>query len=291
MKTYFDCIPCFVRQVLEAVRMITDDPDIIEQVMRQGLTIAGNMDLRQSPPAMAQKIHGVIRELTGSRDPYKEIKDRFNKFSAAMMPKLEKLVDESKDPFQTAVRLAIAGNIIDFGVTSSLELAHVEATIEDSLNAPLDMQALAKFKKAIGECNNILYLADNAGEIFFDKLLLERLPVSDVTVAVKGAPIINDGTMEDARAAGLTELFEVIDNGYDAPGTILEHCSEQFRERFARADLVISKGQGNYETLSDIDKNIFFILKAKCSVIALHLQCQVGSMIIAPNQIDKLEKS
>jgi len=111
-------------------------------------------------------------------------------------------------------------------------------------------------------------------------LLIEQLPAEKVTVVVKARPVINDATMEDAKVAGLTEIVEVIDNGSDVPGTILESCSQTFRNRFAKADLIIAKGQGNYETLSDVEKNIFFILKAKCSVIAKDLGCEVGEMIL-----------
>ena len=110
--------------------------------------------------------------------------------------------------------------------------------------------------------------------------MIEQLPIERVTVAVKGAPVINDATMEDALLAGLPRIVEVIDNGSDAPGTILESCSQTFRGRFEDADLIIAKGQGNYETLSDLDKNIFFILKAKCPVIAVDLGCEVGEMIL-----------
>jgi uncharacterized protein with ATP-grasp and redox domains len=139
------------------------------------------------------------------------------------------------------------------------------------------------------ECaQNILYLVDNAGEIAFDRLLIEQLPTEKITVVVKGKPVINDATMEDAEFVGLTDIVEVIDNGSDAPGTILETCSQNFRDRFEEADLVIAKGQGNYETLSDLDKNIFFILKAKCPVIARDIGCEIGDMILCHNSSVKV---
>ncbi|MCK4815836.1 DUF89 family protein, partial [bacterium] len=126
----------------------------------------------------------------------------------------------------------------------------------------------------------ILYLADNAGEIVFDRLLIEQLPYEKITVVVKGKPVINDATMDDAEFAGLTEIVEVFDNGSDAPGTILQDCSQTFRDRFEDADLVIAKGQGNYETLSEVDKDIFFLLKVKCFIIARDIDCEVGEMIL-----------
>ena len=284
MRTFFDCIPCFIRQALEAVRMITSDEAIHERLLREVLRVLGEMNLRQSPPAMAQRIHRLIRELTGQADPYREIKDRFNRLALDLYPQLKVQIEGSGDRLEMAVRLAIAGNVIDMGVNNHLTDEHIHEAIDHALKTPFDAD-LASFREAVSIAKNILYLADNAGEIVFDKLLIEQLPLEKVTVAVKGLPIINDATMADAETAGLTELVEVIDNGSDAPGTILDDCSEAFRQRFDEADLVIAKGQGNYETLSDVDKDIFFILKAKCSVIARDLGCQVGSLILRRSMV------
>ena len=281
MRTHFDCIPCFVRQTLDLVRLITDDERIHEQVVREVLHLASEIDLHQSPPAMAQKIHRMIRKLTGVHDPYLPIKNRFNKLAMEMYPELRERIADSADPFETAVRLAIAGNIIDLGVKTGLTESQVEKTIAQSLTDPLDTKALKEFRNATTQAKDILYLGDNAGEIVFDRLLIEQLPCEDITFVVKAHPVINDATIEDARIAGLTEIVNVIDNGSDAPGTILESCSQNFRWRFNKADLVIAKGQGNYETLSDADKkDLFFILRAKCPVIARHLSCEIGQMIL-----------
>ena len=283
MQTYLDCVPCFVRQVLDSVKMTTDDEQIHEKVLREALCLASKMDLQQSPPAMAQKIHRFIRELTGVQDPYLQVKNRFNKFALKMYPDMKERIETSADPLETAVRLAIAGNIIDLGVKSGLAESQVERTITRSLTESLDMEALEEFRTATAQAKDILYLGDNAGEIVFDRLLIEQLPCKNITFVVKAGPIINDATMQDAEMTGLTDTVSVIDNGSDAPGTILESCSEDFRSRFAGADLVIAKGQGNYETLSDADKNIFFVLKAKCPVIAQHLGCEIGCLVLTKN--------
>jgi len=280
MKTFLDCIPCFVRQALDSAKLATDDEQIHEQVVREALRMAADLEMSQSPPAIGQKIHRLIRRLIGDNDPYQRIKEQFNNLALKLYPELKKRVTESEDPFATAVRLAIAGNIIDFGVKTSLTESDVEKTIEQSLLDHFDDNRIQGFKEAVTQAEKILYLADNAGEIVFDRLLIEQLPVKRVTVVVKGEPVINDATMEDAVTAGLDKIVEVIDNGSDAPGTILESCSQSFRDRFDKADLIIAKGQGNYETLSDIDKNIFFILKAKCPVIARDIGCEVGEMIL-----------
>ena len=283
MKTFFDCMPCFVRQALDSARLATDDEQIHEQVVRATLRLAADLDMSQSPPAIGQQIHRLIRKLIDNTDPYRELKQQFNSLALRLCSELEDRVRTSKDPLETAIRLAIAGNIIDLGVKTSIAESDIERIINDSLTADFDGQQIEGFRNAVSRAKRILYLADNAGEIVFDSLLIEQLPAEKITVVVKGSPVINDATMEDAKAAGLTEIVEVIDNGSDGPGTILETCSQSFRNRFEDADLIIAKGQGNYETLSDLDKNIFFILKAKCPVIARDLGCEIGEMIFRNN--------
>ena len=280
MKTYLDCISCFVRQGLDAARLVSGDEQIHEQVVRQVVRLAADLDMTQTPPAMSQQIHRLIRELTGNEDPYRDLKKQHNRFALELYDLLEPTVHSTDDPLETAVRLAVAGNIIDLGVKTSISDSDIHKTINDSLTASFDETMVEQLRSEAECAQHILYLADNAGEIVFDRLLIEQLPTEKVTVVVKGSPVINDATMADAEFVGLTKIVEVIDNGSDAPGTILETCSQSFRDRFEAADLVIAKGQGNYETLSDSDKNIFFILKAKCPVIAEHIGCEIGDMIL-----------
>ena len=283
MRIYLDCISCFVRQALDAARFATDDEQIHKKVVDQVLRLASDLDMSQSPPVMGQHIHRLVRNLVGSEDPYHGVKKQFNSLALKLYPDLRKQIISSNDPFETAVRLAIAGNIIDFGIKSSLSEFEVTKTISDSLSGDLEPEQVQNFKNAVMEAEEILYLADNAGEIVFDHMLIEQLPIEKITVVVKGSPVINDATIEDANVVGLSRIVEVIDNGSDGPGTILETCSQDFLDRFEKADLVIAKGQGNYETLSGIDKNIFFLLKAKCSVLAEDIGCEIGDMILHDN--------
>jgi damage-control phosphatase, subfamily I len=279
MKTFYDCIPCFVRQTLDSVRRATDDEAVHERVLRQTLAELSTMNLQGSPPAMGHKIHRSIRKLVGAGDPYRQMKDESNRLALALYPALESKVENSANPLETALRLAIAGNIMDVAVKGDIGQVDVNAEVERALTGPFN-GSIDKFAEAISTANSILYLADNAGEIVLDRLLLERLPLEKVVVGVRGMPVINDATMEDARVAGITELVEVIDSGADVPGTILEECSEAFRSRFDEADLIIAKGQGNYETLSEMDKDIFFALKAKCPVIADDIGCALGDLVL-----------
>ena len=259
--------------------MVTDVEAIHEEVLRKVLGAASNMDLHRSPPEMVRCVHRKVRQITGVIDPYCEQKRRFNRLGEKLYPSLRNRINFSVKSLEMAMRIAIAGNIIDCGVDGEIEDSSVAQAIDQSLIQPLEGR-LVEFSAAISQANDILYLADNAGEIFFDRLLIEQMPLEKVTVVVKGLPILNDATIRDAEAAGLTSLVEVIDNGSDAPGTILAECSASFKERFEKADLVVAKGQGNYESLSDVEKDIFFILKAKCPVIAEHLGCEVGTMVL-----------
>jgi len=248
-------------------------------VLREVLKELSIMDLDLCPPAMSQHIHRIIRKHAGSHDPYRSVKEQFNRFALALYPRLQEMVQTSANPFESAVRLAIAGNIIDCGVNTTIDQSVIEdtiaATLSESLTGDVD-----ELEDTVLSAGKILYLGDNTGEIVFDKLLINRLPIDRVTFAVRGKPIINDATMEDAVITGMTDLVPVVENGSDAPGTILEECTNNFKEVFEAADLVIAKGQGNYETLSESSKKIFFLLKAKCPVVAEHIGCQVGDSII-----------
>jgi hypothetical protein len=278
MKTSLDCIPCFVRQSLDAVKMITDNAAEHERLMRDCLKWISELNIELSPPAVAQLLHRKLREVTGVNDPYKVAKDAHNDLASELVAPLKSRLRASNEPLFMAMRYAIMGNVIDLVAKNGISREDIYAEIKNADKQQLfgDLNA---FKNAVAEAKKILYLADNAGEIFFDRLLIEQLPSSRVTLAVRGAPVINDATRKDAELAGIEEIAEIIENGSDAPGTILEDCGLEFRRRFEAADIVISKGQGNYETLSDVEKNIFFILKIKCPIISAHAGLPVGTYV------------
>ncbi len=279
MKTPIDCIPCFVRQTIDAARYVSNDLHIHENVLREILRSLTAIDLDQPPPVTGQWIHRRLRELTGNSDPYKEAKDRFNCFVAGLLPELKTRVISSRDPFETAVRLAIMGNVIDFGPKNSLTENDIRFNIVEALSGSFNFD-IESLRNSVNNASNILYLADNAGEIFFDRILIEELPLDRVVLAVRGGPVINDATLDDAYTAELHKIVRVINNGSDAPGTILSDCSSEFRKCFKDADLIISKGQGNYESLSDIQANIFFLFRIKCSLVALHTGIEVGTNVL-----------
>ncbi len=260
--------------------MVTSDPAVHERVLRETLRLVAEMRFDRSPPWMGQQIHRLLREATGNPDPYREVKKRSNTLTLGMYPALKAQVRASADPFVAAVRLAIAGNVIDFGCRNHLSDDEVRREIKEAMDGSLDHVAVADLRRAVEVADDILYLADNAGEIVLDRLLIEELPANRVTVVVRGGPVINDATREDAEAAGLSGVAPVTDNGSDVPGTIPASCSPTFRSRFEKCDLVIAKGQGNYETLGGEDRNIFFLFKAKCPVIARDVGCDLGQMVV-----------
>ncbi len=279
MKTYLDCVPCLLRNALDTVRFVTTDEEIHEKVLRKAIDAAGAMDYNTSPPAMAQEIQRTIRRLTGCPDPFQRVKEAFNRFALGLYPGLKEKIRHAERPLETAVRFAIAGNIIDIAAKPDIDPVAVQATIDQCLAQPL-IGSMDAFAEAVQTSRQILYIGDNAGEIVFDRLLIEALPHHRLTYAVRGKPILNDATLADAESTGMTALVRVIDNGSDAPGTILASCSEAFQEAFSEADLVIAKGQGNYETLSDVQKKIVFMLKIKCPVVARCIGSDLGSLVI-----------
>ena len=282
MRVYLDCVPCFLRQALEAVRLASQDLSIQEKAIRVILQKLSGISWNTSPPHIGREIHTLIKEVTGNPDPYLPLKKRFNQLAINLYPMLEKKVKTANDPFGTAVRLSLAGNMIDFGARPG-EKIDIEKEIDGALKAPLDKQALEKFKKAVTQAQNILFLGDNAGEVVFDKLLVQEIGPQKITYVVKKKPIINDATLEDAEIVNLTDIVKVIDNGTDFPGTVLSVCSKTFINIYEKADLVIAKGQGNYETLNDVKKTIVFLLKIKCPVIAKDIKRNVGDLVIHLN--------
>lgn len=280
MQTYIECIPCLIRQALDSIRIITNDASTQDQLLRKALMLVAGVDTFRSPPEIAQDIYRLLRVETGIKDPYFEIKKRSNLIAMHLFEKIKNHKEMPKDEFEAALRLAIAGNIIDFGVKGNITDEEIIHSIHTSLTADINREAIITLKDRIRNCKRLLYLADNAGEIVFDKFLIQQLPQEKTIVAVRGKPIINDATIEDAKFASITDIVRVIDNGSDAPGTVLKNCSEEFNNIFSNADLIIAKGQGNFETLNDVSKDIFFLFKVKCPVVSEKVIKPIGTLMI-----------
>lgn len=276
MKTYLDCYPCFFSQTLKTSRMITSDERKVREILTEISLFLPNISFDATPPEIGREVYRIIAEMTGVNDPYKEIKEKCTRQALSLYPKLKKRVHSSKDRLMSAVRVAIAGNVIDFGANADFDL---KSDVKTILSQDFAINHYREFCEAIDKAKKILYLADNAGETVFDRLLIEELP-KPVIYVVREKPVINDAVREDAIAARIDEKAEIMSSGTDAPGTILNLCSEEFLKVYRSSDLVISKGQGNYEGLSEEDKPIFFLLKAKCQVIARDIGVEYGDIIL-----------
>jgi uncharacterized protein with ATP-grasp and redox domains len=292
MKTYLECISCFFKQALEAGRMAGADYRTQKKILDEVAKTIPGIELSSTPPEMGKIIHDVVKKLTGQEDPYKKLKERANEQTLRIYPQLRKKIESADDKLLMAVELAIAGNIIDYGTKNSLdvekELAKIlkkeQRIIEDEKESIFDFQS---FKNAVNSAENILYIGDNVGETVFDCILAEEIkrmdPKKEIVYAVREKPIINDALKEDAVKANIDNFAEIISSGSEVPGTILALCSKNFLKIFKKADMVISKGQGNYETLSDEKRPIFFLFMAKCPVIARHVHCGVGEIVLVCN--------
>jgi len=276
LKTYFDCYPCFLRQALRAARLSGADEPQQYSILQQTLLLLQHLPPDANPPEIGNQIHQIVREVVGVEDPYLEVKKISTQQAMALYPKLKALVQQSEDPLGLAIRLSIAGNIIDFGVSD--QIADLWETVERVIQQPYAIDNQAEFKAYLKNVDHILYLADNAGETVFDRVLIEELPVP-VIYAVKGGPILNDAILPDALAAGVDTCASLVSNGAQAAGTILSACSAAFREQFENAPMIIAKGQANFETLSDAGEKIFCLFQVKCPIIGMDLDAPVGSIV------------
>jgi len=277
MKMYNDCLVCIARGGLDAARLATKDEQLQLKIVKKVLKELCLFDLNSPPPLMAKFIQQTVKEITGVSDPYYHIKKKYNDFALELFPELEKKVSSSS--FETAVRLCIAGNIIDFGTHNKVGKQKVLDTIRESLS--IDIHGAVKpFQKACAKAKKILWIADNSGEIVFDKLLLGKMDRDKITYAVRGGPTQNDATIEDAQYTGITEIVKVIDTGAAMPGVLLDFCSDDFIRHYEQADMIISKGQGNLETLDLQDSRIFFLFKAKCPIVADYAGCNLNDIVI-----------
>ncbi len=289
MRTYLECIPCFFKQALEAAILAGANKKQQKRILEAVALSVPHFSLRLSPPEMAHNVYGAVTRITGKKDPYAKIKEKSNRLALRIYPKLKKKVASSEDRLLTAIELAIAGNIIDYGVKNSLNVKKEldKILIIENKVIKNEKRSLFNYKdlrNALKKAKNVLYLADNAGEIVFDRVLMEEIKCMDrkkeIICAVKEGPVINDALRKDARISGVSKHAKIISSGLDLPGTVLSSCSKEFLKIFNKADIVISKGQGNFESLSEAKRSIFFLFMAKCPVVARHIGCKLGDIIL-----------
>ena len=274
----YDCINCAVGSLLTLFKKGLVAEEKQEIAMRALLNHLSSADLKQSPPNLGRDMHRIIRDVLEDPDPYDRIKKESNETLLKYYPQFAEEVRSDPDPFQLALRMAIAGNIIDFGPNHTFDWRE---TMERARSIDLSIDHSVQLKQDLHNAGMVLYIGDNAGEIVMDKLLLETIDHSNVYFGVRGSPIINDITAEDARAIGINDIATVISNGDNTPGTLLGNVSEEFRRIFNSADLIISKWQGNFEGLVGCGAPVYYLLIAKCEHVANFLNARVGDFILA----------
>ena len=289
MKTYLDCISCFFKQALATARFAGASQRTQKRILNELSKVIPKLSLTSSPPEMGRVIYGLVEKLTDKKDPFKRVKDKSNRLALGIYDKLKKKVRHSHDGLLTALELAIAGNIIDYGAKNSLDVNKEIKKILDEEHKAIKKENnrlfnYTKFKCTLRKAKTILYLADNAGETVFDRVLIEEIKNiyrdKRIIYAVKGKPIINDALIEDAYQCGIDKVAEIVSTGLDVPGTVLSLCSKKFLKIYKDADMIISKGQGNFEALSEHKKPVFFLFMAKCPVVAGHVKCKLGDIIL-----------
>jgi len=277
MVITLDCIACLVNSFTRLLKDGTFPQELKEPAMRRLLAFLARTDYDRSPPELGREMYRVIREMLHSDDPYREIKEKYNRLLLDLYPQLAQRVAGAADPFDMAMRLAIAGNVIDFAPQADPD---IKAAIERVIRARLAIDDSAMLRRDLERSRRLLYVGDNCGEIVLDRLFLETIKHPDAVYAVRGEPVINDITLHDARAVDMSSYARVITTGDDAPGAVWETASEEFREELLRADVVLAKGQGNLEGLIDVEHNIYFLLMVKCDTIAGRLGVRSNDFVV-----------
>lgn len=278
MKAKPECIACMLKQALNTARVVTDDEALQREVMARAARCMSDPSLDQTPAALSQPAYEIVAEVTGVADPYAAAKRESNTAALALLPDCRRWLAEAEDPLDMALHIAAAGNVIDLGIGHAFDM---ERDLHALLKQRFAITALDRFRAELRPGCRLLYLGDNAGEIVFDTLLVKCLIDQGVAVTytVKSGPIINDAMRADAQQVGMTDLCPVIETGSSDIGVNWDHLSPACRDHVARADIILGKGHGNFETCSDRPENFYFLLKAKCEVVAAELGVRLGDTV------------
>jgi len=278
-----ECVPCALSVALAAVRHVSDDDWLAAKVLAQVMADMPPVDPELTPAEYSHEVLKRALRVAGSADPYVEERRRQNAAARALLPQAEAALAASADRLETAVRLALAGNGFDPIVPDFDPAASVERFLRER-PARFDY---ADFRQAAAAAKSILYILDNCGEAVFDKLLARELarPGAGLAIAVRHAPVLNDVTRADAEELSFSELGRIVDPGRDMLGVVPAHASAEFRQLFESADMVVAKGQANYETLVGTGRDVFFILQVKCPVVADHLGLKCGAGCLAYRRV------
>jgi uncharacterized protein with ATP-grasp and redox domains len=277
MKMEPECLVCFMRQAMLTAEKVTNQSEMIIETMLGVSNMLSSIPKDITPAEGSSMVAHASATNLGSLDPFREEKSRYNALALKAYPFLRAYIDQSGDPLFAAVRVAALGNALDLSVIKGLEIEDLLKAVPKTTLAIDDMD---KLRQDIASSKRILYLGDNAGEIIFDRALIETLPPGRVTFAVKSGPVFNDITREDFVQSGLVGVAEIVETGSNFAGAPLNRCSAEFLDHFWSADVIISKGQANFETLDNVDTNIYFLLKVKCGCVARELDVEIGDSVL-----------
>lgn len=285
MRLSVECLPCLVNQAARMAKLHLGDEEAQRRVVKEIMLEIGASEDGASAPYIAHKIQRVLREALQNPDPYREEKIYYNSEMLKLEDEFLALLESAEDRMEMAFRLAAAGNIIDFGPGHDLSRAGVLEVLDQTLEKGFDRAVLDALRADLREARQLLYLGDNAGEIVFDKVFIGAIraeyPGLAVDFATRGAAVLNDITEEDAYSVGMDSLARILNNGIDIPGTVLEHCSPAFRRAFADADVIIAKGQGNFESLYGTGrKNLYYIFLCKCNLFMERCGARLNDIIL-----------
>ncbi len=278
------CINCIVeRQLNHYDKEISEKKKVM--YMQGVFKILSEADLSESAPVITERIYKLQKEMFGREADFSKIKHTYNQMMLNKEDEVQRKIAASADPLKRAIQYAMTGNYIDFGALDGVEDEKLEELLERSEQNPVDAKEYANLKKDLEKASKLVYLTDNCGEIVLDKILIGQLmrqyPQIDITVIVRGKPALNDATLEDAEEAGLSKVVTVIGNGNGITGTWLPEISAEAREKIEEADLILSKGQGNFETLQGCGKNIYYMFLCKCKLFVERFQMEQFEGVLA----------
>jgi len=276
MELFFDCIPCLMKQALEAARAVTDDVEMHDEVLSETIQLLTDYKKFRNSPDLAREIHKIVKRATGQEDPYLNIKTKDLLAAKSVYSYLKDFMKKKENDLYWALKIAATGNNIDAAIYKNIDMKNC---VENELKKDFSICDIDVMKKKLENASNILIIGDNTGETIFDKVMIESFPKVKITYAVRHEAIINDVTIKEAVASGLDKISNIVSTGCSAPGTILDECSEEFIDIYYNSDIIISKGQGNYEALSEEKGNIFFLLKAKCPMISNKLNVNLNDYV------------
>ena len=269
MKFYAECVSCLMASSLNKAASVRDEKLKLEYVRKICEIFQQADEMNEAPPVVDARIIRLRRDLLQLQDDYSQIKHSYNQLLLGLYPRLKEKVDAAEDPLYAAIQLSMAGNYIDFGVLGNIQPEDALGMLDEAAEKHVDAQEYGNLRADLEKEGELVFLHDNCGEVVLDKLLIETIlrfyPEQKIVSVVRGGPVINDVTMEDAIEVGLTELVEVIDNGtLDVAGTVLTMLPENVRSRIESAKMLIAKGQGNFETLMESGLNVYFLFLSKC---------------------------